>query len=111
MSDSLGPCGLQLTSLVCPWDCLGKNTGMGCNALFQGIFLTQRWNLRLLHLLHWQAGSLQLVPSGKPITSSPLPIKKQNMYMDNQQIGGTQLQTPGNVGIYLVSVPMDNCVS
>ena len=33
------------------------------------------------------------------------------MYMDNQQIGGTQLQTLGEVGIYLVSVPVDDYVS
>ena len=30
------------------------------------------------------------------------------MYMDNQQIGGTQLQTLGNVSISLVSVPVGN---
>ena len=30
----------------------------GCHALLQGIFPTQGLNLRLLHLLHWQAGSL-----------------------------------------------------
>ena len=43
-----------------------KNTGVGCPALLQGIFLTQRSNLHLLHLLHWQAGSLPLAPPGKP---------------------------------------------
>ena len=37
-----------------------------CHALFQGIFLTQASNLPLLCLLHWQAGSLTLVPPGKP---------------------------------------------
>ena len=30
-----------------------------------GIFLTQELNLCLLHLLHWQAGSLPLAPLGK----------------------------------------------
>ena len=39
-------------------DSLGKNTGVGCHFLLQGIFLTQGSNLSLLHLLHWQAGSL-----------------------------------------------------
>ena len=29
---------------------------MGCIAILQEIFLTQGSNLRLLHLLHWQAG-------------------------------------------------------
>ena len=41
------------------------NTGVGCHALFQGIFLTQGLNPSLLCLLHWQAGSLPLVPPGK----------------------------------------------
>ena len=40
---------------------------MGCHFLFQGIFPTQGLNLHLFHLLHWQAGSLPLAPSGKPI--------------------------------------------
>ena len=35
--------------LLCPWDSLGKNTGVGCYFLLQGIFLTQRSNLGLLH--------------------------------------------------------------
>ena len=47
-------------------DSLGKNTGMGCHALLQGIFLTQGLNLHLQRLLHWQAGSLPLAPAGKP---------------------------------------------
>ena len=44
----------------------GKNTGVGCHALFQGIFPTQGSSLHLLCFLHWQAGSLPLVPPGKP---------------------------------------------
>ena len=27
--------------LLCPWDSPGKNTGVGCHFLLQGIFLTQ----------------------------------------------------------------------
>ena len=42
-----------------------KNTGVGCHALLQGIFPTQGSNQHLC-LLHWQAGSLPLVPPGKP---------------------------------------------
>ena len=42
-----------------------KNTGVGCHALFQGIFLTQGSNPHLLRLLHWQAGFLSLVTHGK----------------------------------------------
>ena len=43
----------------------GKNTGVGCHFLFQGIFLTQGLNLHL-SLLHWQVGSVPLAPPGKP---------------------------------------------
>ena len=35
-------------------DSPGKNTGVGCQTLLQGIFPTQESNLHLLHLLHWQ---------------------------------------------------------
>ena len=41
MSNSLGPQGLQPTRLLCLWDFPGKNTGVGCHFLLQGIFLTQ----------------------------------------------------------------------
>ena len=51
--------------LLCQWDSPGKNTGVGCHALLQGVFLTQGSNLGLLCLLHWQVGSLPLAPPGK----------------------------------------------
>ena len=44
--------------LLCPWDSPGKNTGVGCHFLLQGIFLNQGSNLHLLCLLHWQMSSL-----------------------------------------------------
>ena len=59
--------GLQPTRLLCPWDSPGKNTGVGCHALLQGISLTQGSNSCLLYLLHWQKGSLPLASPGKPI--------------------------------------------
>ena len=34
---------------LCPWSSSGKNTGVGCHALFQEIFPTQGSNLGLLH--------------------------------------------------------------
>ena len=39
------------TRLLCPWDSPGKNTGVGCHFLLQGIFLTQGSNPHLLCLL------------------------------------------------------------
>ena len=66
VSDSLWPCGLQPSRLLCPWDSPGKKTGVGCHALLQGIFPTQGLNMGLLrcrqifffffffyHLSHW----------------------------------------------------------
>ena len=47
------------------WDSPGKNPGVGCHALLQGIFLIQGSNLHLLCVLHWQASSLPLVLPGK----------------------------------------------
>ena len=35
------------------WDSPGKNTGVGCQALLQGILPTQGWNPGLLCLLPW----------------------------------------------------------
>ena len=35
--------------LLCPWVSLGKNTGVGCHSLLQGILPTQGWNPGLLH--------------------------------------------------------------
>ena len=61
--------GLRPARLLCPWDSPGKNTGVGCHALFQVIFLTQGSNMHLLCLLHWWVGSLPLAPPGKPFLS------------------------------------------
>ena len=47
-SSSLQPRGLYPTRLLCPWDFLGKNTGVGCHFLLQGIFPTQGSDLCLL---------------------------------------------------------------
>ena len=44
----------------------GKNTGVSCRALPQGISMAQGLNPRIFHLLYWQVDSLPLVPAGKP---------------------------------------------
>ena len=53
--------------LLCPWTSPGKNTGVGCHFLLQGILLTQVSNLHPLCLLHWPVDSLFLAPLGKPL--------------------------------------------
>ena len=49
MSNSLQPHELQLARLLYPWDSPGKNSGVSCHYLLQGIFLTQGMNLGLLY--------------------------------------------------------------
>ena len=72
-SDSLRTHELYPIRLLCLWDSPGKNTGVGCRALLQGIFPTQESNPHLLRLLNWQAGSLPSVPPGKPHMYAMLP--------------------------------------
>ena len=52
------------TRLLSPWYFPGKNTGIGCHFLLQGIVPSHRSNL---HLLPWQAGSLTLSHWGNPV--------------------------------------------
>ena len=65
ISDSFLPYGPKPTRLLCLWDPPGKNTGVSCHALLQGIFPTQGSNPSLLCLLLWQEDSLPLAPPGK----------------------------------------------
>ena len=74
--------GLQSARLLCPWDFSGKNTGVGCFFLLQGIFLMQLSNPRLLH---WQADSLLSEPLGQrhwlaKHIACRLPIEKAALY-------------------------------
>ena len=48
-SNSLRPYGQQSARPFCPWDSPGKNTGVGCHFLLQGIFPSQGLNPCLLH--------------------------------------------------------------
>ena len=58
MSNSLQPRGLQSARPICPWNFPGKNAGVGCHFLLQGIFPTQGSNPCLLCLLQWQGDIL-----------------------------------------------------
>ena len=42
--------------LRCPWDSSGKNIGMGCHVLLQGIFLTQGMKTASLMSSAWADG-------------------------------------------------------
>ena len=70
VSDSSRPRGLQPARLLCLWDFPGKNTGVGCHFLFQGIFLIQGSNLHLFRLLHGQARFFTVESPGKPVVDT-----------------------------------------
>ena len=55
----------------CPWNSPGKNTGVGCHFLLQGIFPTQGSNPCFLHLANGIAGSLPLSHLGRLFSKSP----------------------------------------
>ena len=74
---SLQSCPILCTSMDCSppgysvWeDSPGKNTGVGCHALIQGIFPSQGLNLSLSCI--GSQGSLPLMPPGKPLRKSEL---------------------------------------
>ena len=50
-------------------DSPGRNTGVGCHTLLQGVFPTEGSNPLLLHLLLWQADSLPLASLVKPLST------------------------------------------
>ena len=54
---------------LCGWNFPGKNTGVDCHFLLQRSIPTQGSDLRLLPLLHWQAGSLPLHHLMPPLTT------------------------------------------
>ena len=63
---SLQSCPTLACQDLSPWGPAGKNTGVSCHLLLQGIFPAQDWTC-ISCLLRWQAGSQPLVLLGKPI--------------------------------------------
>ena len=82
VSNSLQHRERQPARLLCPWNVPGEKAGVGCHVLLQGLFSTQGLNL---HLLHWQAVSLPLVPPGKTFFKG----------------GGIQISRPGLIRVSL----------
>ena len=67
----------SLPGSSCPWDSPGKNTGMGCHFLLQGIFQTQESNPGLLHCRQM---IYQLSYEGSPnLPYLNLPLEKDSM--------------------------------
>ena len=80
--------GLYPTRLFWPWDFPGRNTGVGCHSLLQGIFLTPDSNSCLQH---WQADSFTSEPLGKPeIPNTENREKKKNYRLVENGLEGSE---------------------
>ena len=66
MSDSFGPDGLWPARLLYPWNSPGKNTGVACHFLLQGIFPTQVIRPTSLVFPALAGGFFTSVPPKKP---------------------------------------------
>ena len=91
---------MQPARLLCPWDFPGKNIGVGCHFLLQGLF-THGSNL---HLLHWEAVFTETVARNRPTLCS--------VYVQLQSPGGDSqceiLKIPSNE-VHKPSLGQVNC--
>ena len=77
MSDSLRCYGLQANQAPMSMGFSRQQYWSGLPCLLHRILPTQGSNLHLLHVLHWQVGSLPLVPPGKsPKSGCCCPVTK-----------------------------------
>ena len=67
--------------LLCPWGSPGKNTGVGCHSLLQGIFQIQGSNPCLLCLLH---GRQIFFPLSHQGSLSKILITSNQFFFDDQ---------------------------
>ena len=117
LSLTLRPHGPQpprtpLPRFLCPGDSPGKNTGVGCHFLLQGIFPTQGSNPHLLSLLQWQTDSSLLEPPGKHnsmvisiFTESLISHRNATIITINFEIFSSPYKTPKPFSSHLLSIP------
>ena len=71
--------------LLCLWDSLGKNTGVGCHLLLQGIFRTQPSNPGLLP---YRQILYQLSHQGKALGSAKVTLGSAFCHQLSQPLRG-----------------------
>ena len=80
MSDSVRPYGQQPTRLLCPWNSLGKNTGVGCHLLLlEWAYLYIFNDCMLTTFFLWSSffRSLRVINKHTPHSSNSESIMKQ----------------------------------
>ena len=73
------PVDCSPTSLLCPWDSPGRNTGGGRHALLQGIFPTQGSNPHLLCLLRCRQVLSPLNHRGSPAAEKQVTVEGRSL--------------------------------
>ena len=85
-------CSTPPPRLLCLWDSPGKNTGVGCHFLLQGIFLTQGLNLHLLHCrqtlyhLSHQGSLRERIGFVKPLTHNGILLARRSLSLGKHEI-------------------------
>ena len=69
VSDSLRPHGLKPARFLCPWNSLGKDTGVGCHSLLHGIFPTQVSHIAVRFFTIWATREAQIGETSHQYTS------------------------------------------
>jgi len=82
-------------STFCPRNSPGKNTGVGCHSLLQGIFPTQGLNLSLLCLQHCR----QILYPLSHWASPSFPYQEANLRPLQRKLGVLTIGLPGNFPI------------
>ena len=104
----------RTVAFLCPWDFPGKNTGVGCRFLLQGIFLTQGLNPRLLHLLNWPVDSLPPChPGGPPCLHSKESKKRDSNTFSHSFSPGSSTDAstkPTGAPVFFLMVFLPSCL-
>ena len=88
MSDFLQPHGLQPTRLLCPWNSLGKNTGVGSHSFLQGAYSKCRLNISSCSVPRMQLHTgdfLISILSGKKMCLRDIPPMGSPLYSEPYQ--------------------------
>ena len=85
---------MQSARLLCPWNFPGKNAGLHCQSLLQGVLLTQGSSPCLLH---WQVDFLTTKPPGKP--KYTISYGKQFLNIQSKNIGNIPLTEREGVNV------------
>ena len=100
MLNSVQPYGLQPTRLFCSWDSPGKNAGVGCHSLLQGLLYVFVLFLIFIYFwLCWLFTGLSLVTVCSLLIAVALLVAKHRLWSTRaQELWCTGLVAPWHVG-------------